>query len=60
MFNLFHTYCISITGSFITRRFQAALGEQTEATKYSQEEYERLLNVTFSTLIAYHLIEIIL
>jgi hypothetical protein len=36
-------------------RLQAALGEQTEVTKYSQEEYERLQNVKFSTLIAYHL-----
>lgn len=28
-------------------RLQAALGEQTEITKYSQEEYERLQNVIF-------------
>ena len=26
-------------------RLQAALGEQTEITKYSQQEYERLKNV---------------
>lgn len=39
-------------------RLQAALGEQTEVTKYSQEEYERLQNVTFLTLIAYHLKEV--
>lgn len=32
-------------------RLQAALGEQTEITKYSQQEYERLQNVKFSTLL---------
>ncbi|KAK3032926.1 hypothetical protein RJ639_036507 [Escallonia herrerae] len=32
-------------------RLQAALGEQTEITKFSQQEYDRLQNVTFFTLI---------
>ncbi|XP_077230990.1 uncharacterized protein LOC143864059 isoform X2 [Tasmannia lanceolata] len=31
-------------------RLQAALGEQAEITKYSQQEYERLQNVIFVTL----------
>jgi hypothetical protein len=31
-------------------RLQAALGEQTEITKYSQQEFERLQNVIFSSL----------
>nr|DAD31687.1 TPA_asm: hypothetical protein HUJ06_010538 [Nelumbo nucifera] len=31
-------------------RLQAALGEQTEITKYSQQEYERLQNVMLLTL----------
>ncbi|OVA06753.1 Transmembrane Fragile-X-F-associated protein [Macleaya cordata] len=32
-------------------RLQAALGEQAEITKYSQEEYERLQNVIFTALL---------
>lgn len=32
-------------------RLQAALGEQTEITKFSQQEYERLQNVSFYSLI---------
>ncbi|GFZ05906.1 transmembrane Fragile-X-F-associated protein [Actinidia rufa] len=32
-------------------RLQAALGEQTEITKFSQLEYENLQNVTFSNLL---------
>ncbi|RVW65117.1 hypothetical protein CK203_034910 [Vitis vinifera] len=31
-------------------RLQAALGEQTEITKFSQQEFERLQNVMFTTL----------
>lgn len=32
-------------------RLQAALGEQAEITKYSQQEYERLQNVIISSFV---------
>ncbi|KAF3431783.1 hypothetical protein FNV43_RR26519 [Rhamnella rubrinervis] len=35
-------------------RLQAALSEQTEITKYSQQEYERLQNVIFTNLTNYY------
>jgi len=46
-FNLFHTLYYNAQ----IWRLQAALGEQTEVTKFSQDEYERLQHVMFSTLV---------
>lgn len=37
-------------------RLQAALGEQTEITKYSQQEYERLQNVMYLILNQFYLV----
>ena len=48
---LFYLLILCYPIIFQVWRLQAALGEQTEITKFSQQEYERLQNVKFSVCV---------